>query len=141
MRFVVFSALLSVVVPWALADNLPNQGVTEYSQKLLQQINLYRRENGLKQLWFDPILLQLAKKHSTEMCRRNMLDHHNFNARFKQAHTHLCVENVGWNYSSPQGMFDGWRLSNIHNQNMLHEEINRVGIAEAGEYVTFFACK
>lgn len=69
------------------------------------------------------------------------MSHNNFDERFREANSRLCVENVGWNYSVPRQMFEGWQKSDGHNQNMLKEGIHRVGIAEIGKYVTFFACR
>lgn len=136
-----FVAVLLFTAFLAQAAILPETEGTEYSQALLQQINLYRLEKGLNQLRHDPILTQLANTHSTEMFRKKTMDHRNFEDRFKRSNSRLCVENVGWNYGSPLKMFDGWHHSTLHNQNMLQEGVSRAGIAEIGEYVTFFACK
>ncbi len=115
--------------------------VTLYGETLLAQINQYRQENGLNALRFEPGLIQLAKKHSFEMFQQKMLSHRNFQDRFERSGSHLCVENVGWNYTNPVKQFDGWRNSPGHNKNMLAEGVQLAGIAEVGNYVTFFACK
>jgi len=112
-----------------------------YSLVLLDQINIYRMNKGLKRLQLDPALVQLARQHSIMMFKKQQMSHKNFDERFKKADSQLCVENVGWNYALPQEMFDGWRHSSGHNRNMLKKEVTRAGIAEAGKYVTFFACK
>jgi len=112
-----------------------------YSLDLLDQINFYRVSMGMKQLRLDPKLVQLAKEHSIEMFKKHQMSHNNFDERFAQADSQLCVENVGWNYQLPQEMFEGWRHSSGHNRNMLKKEVKRAGIAEVGKYVTFFACK
>ncbi len=112
-----------------------------YSLALLDQINIYRLNKGLKRLRLDPMLVQLAEKHSLMMFKKQQTSHNNFEERFKQADSLLCVENVGWNYNLPQEMFESWRHSSGHNRNMLKKEVNRAGIAEEGRYVTFFACK
>lgn len=112
-----------------------------YDLALLEQINRYRLENGLNRMRLDPALGELAREHSGMMFRRRQTNHDNFNARFQQAQSRLCVENVGWNYDTPAQMFEGWRRSSGHNRNMLKEGLNRAGIAETGKYVTFFACR
>ncbi|MBV5319307.1 MAG: CAP domain-containing protein [Desulfobulbaceae bacterium] len=116
-------------------------GVSLYGETLLAQINLYRQENGLNALRFDAGLNKLAQTHSFEMFQQKRMGHSNFNQRFERADSRLCVENVGWNYSNPLKMFDAWRLSRGHDENMLKEGINKAGISEVGDYVTFFACK
>ncbi len=119
---------------------LPQEDVG-YSRIMLELINLYRMENGLNPLQLDPLLVGLAKNHSSEMFLKEKVNHRNFDERLEQARSRLCVENVGWNYGSPHNMLNGWRRSSDHNHNLLQEGINRVGIAEIGQYVTFFACQ
>jgi uncharacterized protein YkwD len=140
------SRYLSFVTIWALTACsahpviLP-QEEAGYSQTMLAQINLYRKDNGLNSLRPDPILTYLAKTHSAEMYEKKKASHRHFDDRLAQAQSSLCVENVGWNYGSPESMFGGWQQSSGHNRNLLNKEICRVGIAEIGQYVTFFACK
>lgn len=117
------------------------EGATLYGRTLLEQINNYRHVNGLSTLRFDPRLIRLARTHSFEMFQQKRVSHRNFNERFERAGSNLCVENVGWNYSTPLKQFDAWRHSSGHDENMLKEGLSRAGIAEVGKYVTFFACK
>jgi len=125
-----------------IAQSVKMQGEEpSYSLDLFEQINLYRLSMGMKRLRLDPKLVRLAKEHSKMMFRKQQMSHNNFEERFTQADSQLCVENVGWNYNLPQEMFEGWRRSSGHNRNMLKKEVNRAGIAEVGRYVTFFACK
>jgi len=111
-----------------------------YSRVLLERINLYRLEHGLNPLRPDPGLARLARGHCTEMFQRRKMNHRHFKDRQAQAGSRLCIENVGWNFISPLQMFDGWRESRGHNRNLLEDRVNRVGIAEIGRYVTYFAC-
>ena len=120
-------------IAWAEEDS--------YSLMLINQINQYRLENRLNRLQLDPTLMQLARQHSLHMLQAQQMSHSGFQQRFQQADSKLCVENVGWNYRLPQEMFECWQKSNSHRRNMLKEEVQRVGIAEIGSYVTFFACK
>ena len=124
---------------YAQSANTPEEDIG-YNLALLEQINLYRMEQKLNQLRFDATLTLLAKKHSLTMFHKQKTSHLKFAERFRQADSLLCVENVGWNYSSPQSLFEDWHRSSGHNQNMLKKELNLVGIAEVGKYVTFFAC-
>lgn len=142
MKFKLVLLLLLSSLPACMAPPiiLPAEDF-DYNRILLEQINMYRIDNGLNSLRLDPVLGQLAKKHSSEMFQRKRVSHRNFSERANQAGSCLCVENVGWNYDSPRNMFDGWRKSRGHDRNMLNEGISRVGIAETGKYVTFFACR
>lgn len=140
LKLVLLLALSSLPACMAQPIILPVEDF-DYSRILLAQINMYRIDNGLNSLRVDPVLCQLAKKHSSEMFQRKRVNHRNFDERTDQAGSCLCVENVGWNYDSPRNMFNGWRRSRGHDRNMLKEGIFRVGIAETGKYVTFFACR
>ena len=112
-----------------------------YGQALLESINRYRQQHELSALHFDARLIHLAKDHSLAMAHDKTLSHHDFDLRFSQAASRLCVENVGWNYPVPLALFEGWRHSSGHEQNMRKDGITRAGIAEADGYVTFFACQ
>ena len=114
---------------------------SDYSQALLERINLYRLEHGLNPLRPDPALARLARNHCAEMFQRRKMHHRHFKERLAQAGSRVCVENVGWNFASPLQLFDGWRQSRGHNRNLLEDRVNRVGVAEVGRYVTYFACK
>lgn len=112
-----------------------------YARTLLEQINAYRNDFGLASLRFDDRLNHLAMTHSFAMSRQKRMSHANFDERFERSGSRMCVENVGWNYPTPLKLFDGWRRSSGHNENMLKDGVNYVGIAEVGKYVTFFACQ
>ncbi len=114
---------------------------TVYGRTLLAQINLYRQDSGLNPLTFDPGLIRLARTHSFTMFKQKRISHLDFNSRFERSGSRLCVENVGWNYTTPLKQFDAWRRSSGHDQNMITDGIRKAGIAEIGGYVTFFACQ
>lgn len=137
----VVGMLVSITLPYRAMALVRDEGASLYARTLLEQINLYRQDNGLGPLRFDANLIRLARHHSFEMFRQKMLSHRNFDERFERADSRMCVENVGWNYRTPLKLFDGWRRSSGHNQNMLKEGVTRVGIADVGTYVTFFACQ
>ncbi len=122
------------------AYGLSDKHSSAYEEKLLSYINQYRVKNGLKPILFDETLNHLAKSHSRYMCDLNDLNHDNFNERFKQCRRLLCVENVGWNYPTPETQFRAWKNSRDHNANLLNKKIKHAGISKVGSYVTFFAC-
>jgi uncharacterized protein YkwD len=115
-------------------------GESEFEFNLRALINDYRRDNGLAALEYDPHLHDLAEEHSREMDRLNTLSHDGFNDRFTRSGYNLAVENVAYNYQTPEALFEGWRNSSGHNSNMLNPGISHVGISKVGAYATFFAC-
>jgi len=111
-----------------------------YEEKLLHTINQYRDRHDTPPLIFDRTLHILAEDHSHYMRGSDKLSHTNFEDRYKQCKRNICVENVGWNYMTPEDQFEAWRESKGHNINMLNTQIRRAGISKVGPYVTFFAC-
>ena len=138
--FFVSMVLVSISMPARCAAS--DEGdASLYARTLLEQINAYRNDYGLPSLRFDDRLNHLAMTHSFAMSRQKRMSHANFDDRFERSGSRMCVENVGWNYPTPLKLFDGWRRSSGHNENMLKDGVNYVGIAEVGKYVTFFACQ
>ncbi len=115
-------------------------GESEFEFNLRALINDYRRDNGLQALDYDPHLHDLAEEHSTEMERVHTLSHDGFNDRFDRSGYNRAVENVAYNYPTPETLFEGWRTSSGHNSNMLHPDISHAGVSRVGAYATFFAC-
>jgi uncharacterized protein YkwD len=139
-----FSVLVTLMALSACTPKpipFPEEPPDYYSLTLFDRINRYRSACGLASLQWDPALAQLAREHSISMFRSERASHRGFDKRHRQAGSWFCVENVGWNYRSPQSMFEGWRRSDDHNDNMLDARLNRAGIAEIDRYVTFFACR
>jgi uncharacterized protein YkwD len=74
------------------------------------------------------------------MARDKRMHHDGFPSRVQRSGRAMCVENVGWNFATPQAQLDAWRASPGHNGNLLDRRVDRVGIAAAGGYVTLIAC-
>lgn len=123
------------------------QSVSSHSEKesvfefrLRNLINDYRKDEGLGVLAFDPRLHDLAREHSRNMDRRQVLSHDGFDSRGTRADYRLCVENVAYNYQTPEALLKGWQESPGHNGNMLQPEIHQAAVSKVGDYMTFFAC-
>jgi len=74
------------------------------------------------------------------MAEKNELSHSGFDTRFAASGRMLCLENVGWNYPTPEDQVAAWQRSMGHDRNMLYPTISRAGVARVDGYVTFFAC-
>jgi uncharacterized protein YkwD len=124
-----------------LTYSLNNNQYCAYEDKLLTCINTYRVENSLRALSIDANFNKLVKSHSQYMQKKNALNHDHFHERFSKSGRSLCVENVGWNYPTPEAQLQAWKRSVGHNKNLLNKKIKHAGIAKSGPYVTFFACE
>jgi uncharacterized protein YkwD len=138
--FILFSSMILVLLVVSLAYSGNEKAASPYEEKLLSHINEYRLENGLNALSFDEALNKFAKVHCQHMESTDKLDHTGFDERFKQCGRSLCVENIGWNFMTPEAQFKAWKHSRGHNENMLNKQIRHAGISKIGPYVTFFAC-
>ncbi len=110
------------------SDLLCVSDISEYELNLFQLINDYRFQQLLAALEFDSHLNDLARGHSQNMEISQTMSHDGFQERYESSGFNTCVENVGWNYATPEAMFEGWRTSDGHNRNMLNERIEFVGI-------------
>ena len=140
-------ALFATLVAAALSAPLSVQAATastgpeRFLVQLAEAINSYRADNGLEPLSLAGELAELANDHSSQMSERRQLSHDGFRDRFRNASSKLCVENVGWNFRTAEGLLEGWRRSPAHHRNLLEPKISRMGLAISARYVTFFACR
>jgi uncharacterized protein YkwD len=139
-QFILYNSMVLILLLVSLAHAGDKKASSSYEEELLSHINDYRLENGLNPLSFDNALNKSAKIQSQHMKLTDTLDHASFHDRYKQCGRSLCVENIGWNFITPDGQFQAWRNSRGHNENMLNKQIKHAGISKIGPYVTFFAC-
>jgi uncharacterized protein YkwD len=111
-----------------------------YLQRLAALVNAYRASKGLPVLILDTTIAGLAREHSAAMAEAGQMNHDGFPSRARRSGLALCVENVGWNYRSPESQFEGWRDSPAHNRNLLDPRVERMGIGTVAAYVTMIAC-
>ena len=112
----------------------------DYPQRLAALVNQYRVSHGLPALVVDTTVAGLAREHSAAMAKAGQLNHDDLPSRVRRSGLAMCIENVGWNYRSPEGQFDGWRASPGHDRNMLDPRVDRMGIGTVADYVTMIAC-
>jgi len=124
----------------AVAASAAANNDDEYPQRLAALVNQYRASHGLPTLMVDATVASLAHEHSAAMAKAGQLNHDDFPSRVRRSGLAMCVENVGWNYPSPEDQFDGWRASPGHNLNMLDPRVDRMGIGAFADYITMIAC-
>ena len=97
-------------------------------------ISLYRQNNGLGAVVYDPALTVLAENQSMAMAKKNKLDHDVTAPLAKRLTTSgypatIAVENVSAGYHTLAEAFSGWRDSPPHRANMLKSGVTKLGIA------------
>jgi uncharacterized protein YkwD len=140
--FAVVAAALTVVAGSAVAPVIAagKDDDAQFQPRLAQLVNQYRANKGLPALTIDNTLAELAREHSGAMAREKRMSHDAFPSRVQRSGYGMCVENVGWNYASPDGFFDAWRASPGHDHNLLDPRVDRVGIGASAGYATLIAC-
>jgi uncharacterized protein YkwD len=135
-------ALALLAVPGAaLAANSRDDADDRYANRLGELVNGYREEQGKAPLVVDRNLATLAREHSAAMAKAGRLTHDDFQSRFRRSGYAMCVENVGWNYPTPQAELVAWRRSPGHDRNLLDTRVGHMGIGAAANYVTFIGCR
>ncbi len=126
---------------WIAAFARASMGAeVDYANRLTALVNAYRASHGHPALAVDTTIAGLAREHSMAMAKSGKLNHDDFPSRVQRSGRAMCLENIGWNYRSPQGQFDAWRASPGHDRNMLDLRVDRIGIGEASGYVTMIVC-
>jgi len=140
MRPVLLLALAFAALTPRTAVAAETREEVRYAAHLADLVNQYRARNGLRPLTLEPALDALARQHSVAMAAAKRLSHDEFPSRVRRSGHAMCVENVGFNYRSPESQFEGWRGSAGHDRNMLDKRVDRMGIGVAADYVTLIAC-
>lgn len=139
------SKLGSLAIALALAAGAAPARVADaderYARELVDLVNRYRAQHDVGELSPDPSLSTLAREHSIAMAKAGALGHEGFQSRFRRSGYGLCVENVGWNYRTPQAQLEAWRKSPGHEHNLRDPRVTRSGIGVASDYVTWIACR
>ena len=141
MSFRVAALAIAVALAGGAASLRAADTDDRYAQELAELVNRYRAQHGAGELRVDPSLSTLAREHSVAMAKARGLGHEGFQSRFRRSGYELCVENVGWNYHTPQRQLDAWRKSPGHEHNLLDARVTRAGIGVASQYVTWIACR
>lgn len=134
------------------AEALTNCSVSDFSvtgeeQAFLTLINNYRAQNNLPALSLSSGLNRMAHWHATDMATKNYFSHtdslgRSFSTRLQQcdASGGYAGENIAAGYQTAQSVFDAWRNSAGHNQNMLNGNFRFIGIARVtgGSYGVYW---
>jgi uncharacterized protein YkwD len=111
-----------------------------FNVQFLCLLNNYRRSKGLNSLTYDTSLNDVAQTHSSWMNTNGAMSHiglngSTFDQRCREGGTSCDAENVAWNYTTAQKLFDAWKASPSHNKNMLGAH-TKTGLSLVGAYAT-----
>lgn len=116
-------------------------GLTTEEKSLIEMINNYRQRNGLSALEISGLLNNMAANLAEDMNTHNYLGHVDYQGRDLATRFSDCVPNLGGpGYENAamaptaQQVFNGWKASPDHNDNMLSSDSRAMGIANSGNY-------
>ena len=145
MKFLVCVAAICTVARcdgWiSLAEAIDGAASAKYAARLEELVNDYRSQQRLPKLKRGENLADLAVEHSAQMAKAGRLSHEGFVARVERSGHRMCVENVGWNYPTPDAQMKGWQRSVGHDTNLRDARVSTMGIGMSGGYVTLIACE
>ena len=131
---------LALAVALASAT-LPAADERRYERDLAERINAYRSERKLPALTVNATLDRLATEHSAAMAKAHRMSHDGFDARYRASGFRRCIENVGWNFTTPAAQLAAWQASPPHDRNLLDANVTVIGLGERQRYVTLIACQ
>jgi uncharacterized protein YkwD len=133
--------LACALVVATVAAAAPIAGNDPFGARIVVLVNQFRVGANLPALIEDERLDALAREHSMAMASAGRLTHDGFRTRFERSGYTLCVENIGWNYATPEQQLAAWRSSPGHDDNLRDPRVLRMGAGSAAGYVTFIACR
>ncbi len=111
------------------------------AQAVLAAVNRYRLQRGLASWQPDPGLEAIAAGHSRAQATQGRLDHAGFAQRFARSGGLSCAENLAAGYRDGEAVVAAWQASPTHRDNLLAPDLQRVGLASDGGFVTLLACR
>ena len=136
----------SLVKKWLYANGY--RRITIVEQTLIQQVNIYRKQEGVEPLVVDYRLCIAARDHSYDMVAKRFFSHNSklpnkksYWVRAKRFGTIALSENIA-NNPNPSQVVPMWKTSSAHKRNMLNPRAYSVGVGRAGnKYTMLFGPK
>ena len=131
--------------PGSLDVPTSQDGLSDAAQAIVCLVNAERTSRGLKPLRRDGDLAQAARRHASDMARRNYFSHvtpggADLGDRLRDAgygdpgDGWRAGENLGWgtgNRATPASLVDEWLASPGHKRNMLENSFREIGVGVA----------
>ncbi len=130
------AAVLLVILTTLLVPATPAAAFDDQELEFLQLINDYRAQNGLPRLTMSTALYNASEEHSYDMGVNNYFAHDSLDGRTPwdriraagYTYNTWLGENIAAGFQSAQSVFDAWRNSPGHNENMLSPNYHAIGI-------------
>lgn len=107
----------------------------EFDKNLFEVINAERKKLGIPELIFDTTLSDVALSHSTDMAKRDYIDHTDpdgvgpFDRIDKASVSYVAAaENIASGFATAEKVLASWLNSPKHSANILNAEFNKIGV-------------
>lgn len=107
----------------------------EFDKSLFEAINAERKKLGIPELLYDETLAGIALSHSTDMAKRDYIDHTDpdgvgpFDRIDKASVSYVAAaENIASGFSTAAKVVESWLNSPKHSANILNAEFNKIGV-------------
>ena len=112
------------------ADTLDLNANMEMRLEIVRLTNELRREKGLNELVVNDALMNAAQEYAiAKPAGHDMKLSHQFCAKWNYPYAY--DENLAYNYTSAESVFDGWLNSSGHYYTMITEQFDEIGIGVA----------
>ena len=142
-RTVTSSECIRVAYNASYSDLLPaarkhaNQ-YSGYAERVVEIINGWRRNAGLKALKISSSLTEIANVRAEEIAWSGKHGHYRPNGKFFSSifkengySSGVVGENLGFNYQTPEAVCQAWKESPTHYENIMNPQFTKIGVGVA----------
>lgn len=115
-------------------------------EKALADLNAYRQSKGLPTLIYDERLNRASEVHARDLATAGIISHtgtdgsgHGDRIQRQGYYFSIAGENVATGQMSWDAVFDAWKKSPGHNENMLRDDVSEFGLALVYEPTTAYS--
>lgn len=151
ISFIIFITIIGGFIIYKLTRKKPINKKISYTPipydlesddlELFSLINDYRENEGFNKLISETLLTNISEEHCQYMIKNLKLSHDNFVDRVRKVMSNIVLENVGYGYKSPVGLFNAYIKSDEHRENILNKDITHIGICTINKYNTCLFAK
>lgn len=148
-----YSFIVVLFLGWVLQSSAPERidspkKLMAIEEKLHELVNEYREKKNLNTLRNIPYMQEVARDHSLKMAQGiRSFGHRGWEQRadqvFEKLDVSMVAENVGFNKGyddAAEQVFEGWKKSRRHKDNILNEtfDITGIGVQQGSDGVYYY---
>jgi len=104
------------------------------SDSLIVYINNERTLNGLPALIQEKLLTSICEEKCDDMIRTKNVNHDGFSSRFEKSNATVLLENLGYGFSTDNGLCQAYMNSPRHRYNILNRNVTHIGVYTKQKY-------